>query len=158
MMGMSAASEEEYVAKRIEALQAVVSEPVLGVLACHRRGHYTQKLAGRAGFLTWLLARAYAKKQAGGLPQHFMAAITPTKVRAFQYKAHGRMRDRYEIGEEVAVWDRDGLSVSWQAGPPYAFDVEIQSPAEEEKVLCRCGKGESSERALRMMADPSAVA
>ena len=86
-----------------------------------------------------------------------MAAITPTKIRAFQYKARGRMWDRYEIGEEVAAWDRNAITVSWQPGPPYQIDVTIESAAEEEKVLCRCGKAESSDKALRMMADPSAT-
>jgi len=120
-------------------------------------GSSTQKLLGRTGFLPWLLARAHAKKQAGGLPENFMAAITPTKIRAFQYKARGRMWDRYEIGEEVAAWDRNAITVSWQPGPPYQIDVTIESAAEEEKVLCRCGKAESSDKALRMMADPSAT-
>jgi hypothetical protein len=158
MIAMTTASEEEYVTKRIQALQEVVTEPVIGALALNRRGHYTEKFLGRFGFLVWLAARANAKRQAGGLPQAFMAAITPTDVRAFKYKAHGRMRDRFEIGEEVAVWARDSLHVSWQPGPPYQIDVIIESPTETEKVLCRCGKGASSEQALRMMADPSLVA
>jgi len=38
MVGMTSTSEAEYVAKRVEALQAVVSEPVLGALALNRRG------------------------------------------------------------------------------------------------------------------------
>ena len=158
MIGMSAAAEEKYVARRTEALQAVVSEPVIGALELSRRGLYTQKVAGRFGFLPWLLGRAVAKKQAGGLPQSFIAAITADKVRAFQYKARGRMRDRYEIGEEVAAWDRSALRVTWQPGPPYQIDVTIESPDEDEKVLCRCGRAESSERALQLLADPSAPA
>ena len=152
------ALEAEYSRKRVEALQGVVPEQVIGALSLNRRGHYTEKLLGRAGFLPWLLARAYAKKQAGGMPQNFMVAITPTKVRAFQYKARGRMRDRFEIGDEVAVWERAGLEVSWKPGPPYQVDVTIKSPGEGEQVLCRCGRGDSSEQALRMMADPSVAA
>jgi hypothetical protein len=150
-----ATSEAEYVQKRIEALQAVVDEPVLGVLAMSRRGHYTQMLLGklRLGFVPYLLAKIYAKKQAGGLPENFMVAITPTKLRAFQYKARGRMRDRYEIGDEVAHWDRDAVVVTWQPGPPYQIDVTLESPGEGERVLCRCGRAASSEQALQLMAE-----
>ncbi len=158
MRSFSAATEADYVRKRIEALQPVVSEPVIGVLALSRRGLYTEKFLGRLGFLVWLLARANAKRQAGGLPQNFIVAITPTKLRAFQYKARGRMRDQYEIGDEVAVWDRNAVNVTWQNGPPYEVDVTIESPAENERVLCRCGRGESTDRALRMMANPEATA
>jgi hypothetical protein len=132
-----------------------VSEPVLGALALNRRGLYTQKILGRAGFLPYLVARAWAKKQAGGLPQNFIVAITDTKLQAFKYKARGRMRDRYEIGEEVAAWDRGSTEVTWEPGPPYQIDVTIL-PAGGEKVLCRCGRADSSEHALRMMADAHA--
>jgi hypothetical protein len=86
---------------------------VIGAFPFSRRGLYTQKLLGHLGFVPWLIARAFSKKQAGGLPENFMLAITPTKVCGFEYKARGRMRDQYEIGREVAVWARDALMVSW---------------------------------------------
>jgi hypothetical protein len=53
MRSFSAAAEADYVRKRIEALQPVVSEPVIGVLALSRRGLYTEKFLGRLGFLAW---------------------------------------------------------------------------------------------------------
>lgn len=155
-MGRWDALEAEYAAKRVGALQeVVVDEPVMGALTLSRRGLYTQKLLGRFGFLPWLLARMFAKKQAGGLPQSFIVAITPTKIRAFAYKAHGRTRDRFEIGDELAVWERSDVAVSWEPGPPFQIDVTIESPSEDERVLCRCGQGSSSEEALRMMAGPA---
>jgi hypothetical protein len=153
-MSALAAREVDYVRKRIEALQAVVAEPVMGALAVSRRGLYTQKLMGRAGFLPWLLARAFAKRQAGGLPQQFMVAITPDKVRAFRYRARGRRRDRVEVGEEVAAWDRGALMVTWTPGPPYQLDVTIETGG--EKMLLRCGRGQSSEDALSLMAEGAA--
>ena len=60
MIQVSPTAEAEYVQKRLEALQPVVSEPVLGALALNRRGLYTQKILGRAGFLPYLVARAWA--------------------------------------------------------------------------------------------------
>jgi hypothetical protein len=84
-----------------------------------------------------------------------MVAITPTKVRAFQYKAHGRRRDRYEVGEEVAAWDRATIRVSWQKGGSYQTDVTIESPEDGERIECRVGRAPYSEEFLRIMADPA---
>jgi hypothetical protein len=151
-------AEEEYVRVYLAAAQAAVNEPVIAAALFNRRGLYTQKLMGRAGAIPWLLARAFAKAQAGGLPQNFMLAITPTKVRALKYTAHGRKRDKVEVGEEVAVWDRSAIQVSWQNGPPYQTDVTIESAGEGEKVLCRCGRGTSTERFLQILSDPAAMA
>ena len=141
----------------IAAVSDAVSEPVLDAAPFNRRGLYTNKLLGRFGFVPYLLGRAHAKAQAGGLPDHFMLAVTPTKVRVLEYKAHGRMRDRYEVGEELAAWDRDAIRVSWENGPPYQTDVTIEGPAEGETVLCRCGRTSWSETFLELVANPSAT-
>jgi hypothetical protein len=150
--------ENHYAERYAEAVSAVLSEPVIRATPFGRRGLYTQKLLGRAGFLPFLLARMYAKKQAGGLPQRFMLAVTPTNVRAFEYTARGRKRDQIEIGDEVAVWRRDAIAVTWQDGPPYQVDVTIEAAGEGEKVLCRTGKGQTTEAFLQLMSDPTATA
>jgi hypothetical protein len=149
--------EELYLRRYVEAASAVAREPVISAMPFFRRGLYTNMLLGRLGLIPYLLGRARAKAQADGLPQNFMLVVTPTKVRAFKYKAHGRRRDRYEVGEEVAVWDRDAIRVTWQKGGPYMTDVTIESPADEEKVLCRVGHAASSDRFLRLMSDPTAT-
>jgi hypothetical protein len=149
-------SEQDYRQKMIDAVAETIDEPVITAAAFNRRGLYTNKALGRFGAITYLLGRANAKRQAGGLPENFILAITPEKVRAFQYRARGRMRDQYEVGAEVAVWDRTALRVSWKNGPPYQVDVTIEAPDEEEKVLCRTGKGETTESFLQTLADPAA--
>jgi hypothetical protein len=141
----------------VEAVTAVVTdEPVISAAPFFRRGLYTNKALGRLGALPYLLGRAQSKAQAGGLPQNFMVAITPTKVRAFHYKAHGRRRNRYEIGEEVAAWDRATIRVSWQKGGPYQTDVTIEPPEGGERIECRVGRAPYSEEFLRIMSDPGA--
>ena len=53
------------------------------------------------------------KKQAGGLPDKVLLAVTPEKLYAYKLKVG---RD-YKIGEEAAVWDRAGLRISTDKGP-----------------------------------------
>jgi hypothetical protein len=156
LLGTTTYTEHDYQRRMVEAVSQVVSEPVVSAAAFNRRGLYTQKALGHFGFVTWLIARAYAKKQAGGLPQSFMLAITPEHVRAFEYKARGRHRDQYEIGDEVAVWQRSAIEVTWKNGPPYQTDVAITAANDGEQVRCRCGRGETTEQFLRILADHSA--
>jgi hypothetical protein len=158
MTASSTASQEAlYREKCVAAVSEVVSEPVINAALFSRRGLYTKKLLGRFGLIPYLLGAVHAKAQASGLPERFMLAITPTHVRAFKYKAHGRMRDRYEVGEQVAVWDRSTIKVTWQRGGPYETDVTIEAPEEAERVLCRCGRGASTETFLQLMSEPLAT-
>lgn len=157
-MNAPTTSQDDALRNCVEAVSAVVSEPVIAAVPFSRRGLFTNKALGRLGFLPYLLGRAQAKAQAGGLPENFMLAITTGKVRAFRYKAHGRRRDRYEIGDEVAVWDRSAIRVSWEKGGPYMTDVTIESPAEGERVECRVGRAPFSEEFLRILSDPTATA
>jgi hypothetical protein len=158
MMASPAETElEHYRANCVAAVSDVLAEPVIDAAPFNRRGLYTNKLLGKFGFVPYLIGRAHAKSQAGGLPEQFVLAVSPTKVRAFTYKAHGRRRDRYEVGEELAAWDRGAVSVSWENGPPYQTDVTI-TPKDGEQILCRCGRTSWSESFLRLMAEPGATA
>jgi len=138
-------------ASLIAAVGAVVPEPVLDAAPLNRRGLYTNKALGRFGFLPYLLGKAQAGAQAGGLPEQFALAVTATRVYVLRYRTHGRRRDRYEAGEQLAVWDRDGLRVTWQNGPPYQIDVTIET-GDGEPILCRCGRTPWSEGILRLLA------
>lgn len=158
MMASTAVNElEHYRANCVAAVSEAMSEPVLDAALFNRRGLYTNKLLGKFGFVPYLIGRAHAKSQAGGLPESFVLALSPTKVRAFSYKAHGRRRDRYEVGDELAAWDRGALKVSWADGPPYQTDVTI-APRDGEEILCRCGRTSWSESFLRNMAEPASTA
>jgi hypothetical protein len=128
-------------------------EPVVDAAPFNRRGLYTNKALGKLGFVPYLLGKAHAKAQAGGLPEQFLLVATPAHLLAFEYKARGRMRDRYEVGEELASWDPGAVRVSWENGPPYQIDVTIEAPGAEEKVLCRTGRQEWSENFLRLLAN-----
>ena len=148
---------ESYRANCIAAAGEVLSEPVIDAAPFNRRGLYTNKLLGHFGFLPYLLGRAHAKAQAGGLPEQFILAVTPTKLTALSYKAHGRKRDRYEAGGELASWDRDAVRVSWQDGPPFQIDVTIEGAAGGEPVLCRGGRTPWTENLLEQLSRPPAA-
>jgi hypothetical protein len=153
-----AATLDEHREKCLAAVNEVMSEPVIDAAPFNRRGMYTNKALGKLGFVPYLLGKAQAKTQAGGLPEQFLLAVTPTHLLALEYKARGRMRDNYEVGQELASWDRSAVRVSWENGPPYQIDVTIEAPGEEEKVLCRTGRQAWSENFLRIAADPTATA
>jgi len=146
---------EEHHANCLAAVKGVTAEEVIDVAPFNRRGLYTNKALGKFGALPYLLGKAQAKAQAGGLPENFLLVATPTHLVAFDYKARGRSRDKYEVGQELASWARDAVKVSWEDGPPYQIDVTIETPGEEENVLCRTGKQAWSEVFLRLVSEPA---
>src|ERR671918_1812359 len=103
--------EAEYRQKFRDLVQAHVGEEVLAVGAFRPTGAGTKYAISKlqVGALAYGAAHKLGKKKAGGLPGQFMLAVTPTKLHAFKYKTK---RNRVEIKEEVAVWDRSGLTAS----------------------------------------------
>ena len=87
-------------------------------------------MASKAGGgLVYAGIKLMNKKKAGGLPDKVMLAVTPGKIYAFKLKV-GR---EYKLGDEVAVWDREGVRASTdRSGGMTALTLE--SPAEGEKV------------------------
>jgi hypothetical protein len=140
-----------------EAVAEAISEPVIGACPFSRRGLMTNKLLGHLGALPYLLGRSQAKAQAGGLPQQFVVAVTPTKVRAFQCKLRAGGRGKPKLGDEVKAWDRDAIRITSQPGGPYQTDVTIEAAGDGERVECRVGRTDLSEAFLRLLADPHAT-
>ena len=102
---------EEWRGKFRESVEPHVDEDVLAVGAFRPTGAGTKYAISKlqVGALAYGAAHKLGKKKAGGLPGQFMLAVTPTKLHAFKYKTK---RNRVEIKEEVAVWDRSGLTAS----------------------------------------------
>ena len=102
---------EEYRAKFREAVAPLLDEEVLAVGPFRRTGAGTKFAISKAqaGALAYGAAHLMGKKKAGGLPGQFLLAVTPNGLHAFKYK---QKRSGPEAKEEVAAWDRKGLSAS----------------------------------------------
>ena len=108
---------EEWRGKFRESVEPHVDEDVLAVGAFRPTGAGTKYAISKlqVGALAYGAAHKLGKKKAGGLPGQFMLAVTPTKLHAFKYKTK---RNGVEIKEEVAVWDRSGLTRAPSASRP----------------------------------------
>jgi hypothetical protein len=136
-----------------EAAQAKIDEPVIAACGFARQGMMTNKLAGHFGALPYAIARKRQQMRAGGLPEHFILAVTAERVYALERKI--KMREYMgEIGEEVACWDRAGLRVCSKPDRTVGgmgLNVTIESPAEGEAVHCSVGRAAQSEEFLRLL-------
>ena len=150
---MSMFDTEPYKQKYLEAVQPKVDEQVLGAWLFYRTGGYAGLALGKVSPLAGVVARTVGKKRAGGLPNTFLLAVTPTKVRAFKCRAGSRVK----VGDELAVWDRAGLSVAVRDAA-LNTEVTLESPGEGETVLCSTGKDATSKEFLSLLASPAAPA
>src|SRR3954468_18421197 len=112
-----------------------VDEPVIAACPMFHRGMLTLKAAGHFGFLARLAAKKAYARRASGLPESFVLAVTPTSVHAFDAPVKGAFKSRApELGDEVAVWDRSDLQITWKKGGPMVLDVTIVSGDETYNV------------------------
>ena len=127
---------EEYRTKFREGVMPHVSEEILAVGTFRTTGS-GQKFAIsklQAGAAIYGAASKIGRARAGGLPSSFLLAVTPTKLHAFKYKMK---RGGVEVREEVAVWDRAGLTLgleqlatttrvrlTWPEGEKLVFDQD----------------------------------
>src|SRR5256885_16132477 len=74
-----------------EAEPHLEGEQLVAVAPFRRGGGTASYAASKAGGgLPDLIINLFSKKQAGGLPQQVMLAVTPTKLHAFKWKPRGR--------------------------------------------------------------------
>jgi hypothetical protein len=135
-MGMLEMSED-YVAEwrqkcRDLATPKVNGEEVLAAAGFRQGGASANYVASKAqlGGLVYAGIKMLRKKQAGGLPDKVILAVTPNRIYAFKLGIRGR---DYKIGDEVAVWERPGVKVRADRGGGMTA-LTIESPAEGEKA------------------------
>jgi hypothetical protein len=125
---------EKYRGKFRDAIQPHLGEDVLAVGTFRRTGAGTKygisKLQG--GALAYGAASLFGKKRAGGLPESFLLAVTPSRLHAFKYKLK---RNGVDAKEEVAAWDRSGLVVSTEPMKTTTC-VTLEWPGDGDKVVC----------------------
>ena len=87
------------------------------------------------------------KRRAGGLPNQFLLAVTPTRVHAFKCSlAYGDVKAR----DELAVWDRAGLTVTAEE-TSVNTKVVLERADAGERMVCSTGKDELSQSVIQAM-------
>jgi hypothetical protein len=131
MFEMSDKQVEEWREKCRELVEPRVNGEEVVAAAGFRQGGATASYAASkaGGGLVYAGIKLMRKKQAGGLPDKVMIAVTPGKVYAFKLKVG---RD-YKLGDEVAVWDRGAILASSERRSGMTA-LTIESPSESEKV------------------------
>jgi hypothetical protein len=138
-----------------DAAQAQIDEPVIDACLFSRRAsHGATLLASHTGGLATMLLKKSREIRAGGLPEHFILAVTGDEVIALRRTMKARGGSTGVPGEEVARWKRSDLRVSSSNGG-YLINVTIESPSEDEKVQAAVGMSPLSESFVALLADPS---
>jgi hypothetical protein len=132
----------EYVAEwrqkcRDLAASQIEGEEVLAAAGFRQGGVSANYVASKAqlGALVYAGIKMLRKKQAGGLPDKVILAVTPSRIRAFALEVRGR---DYKIGEEVAGWERAGARVGADRGGSMT-SLTIESPDGGKATLVGIG-------------------
>ncbi len=133
-----------------EVLQPKLDEPVLAAGLFYRTGGWAGLALGPFSGLAALVSRGIGKRKAKGLPGQFLVAVTPTRVHAFGCSAaYGRVKAK----EELAVWERSGLTVTAEETAANT-KVVIDSLEASSRVVCSTGKDEESQSVVYAMQEP----
>lgn len=156
--GVAAAAEKGIEVYR-EVVQPALAEPVIAACLFSRQGMMSNKLAGHFGALPYALARKRQKSRAGGLPQHFILAVTADRVHAVEQRLSAR-NPIGEAGEVQASWDRASLRVSSKPDRTTGgllLNVCLE-PAGGDLVNCSVGRSPESEEFLALLAGTAVAA
>jgi hypothetical protein len=144
---VDAKKRDEWERKYRDALQPLVDEPVLAGGVFYRTGGWAAVAMGPFSGLAAVISRSIGKRRAGGLPNQFLLAVTPTRVHAFRCTlAYGDVKAR----DELAVWDRAGLTVTAEE-TSVNTKVVLESGGGGERVVCSTGKDELSQSVVYAM-------
>ena len=111
----------------------VEGEEVMAAAGFRQGGTSASYAASKAqmGGLVYAGIKMLRKKQAGGMPDKVMLAVTPKRVYAFKLGFRGRS---HKLGEEVGRWDRDGLKASADRGGTMT-SLTLESPDGQRATL-----------------------
>jgi hypothetical protein len=151
---MNAKQQAEWEQKYREAVQPQLDEPLLKAGLFYRTGGFASLALGPFSGLASLAARGVGKRRAGGLPNQFVVAVTPTRVHAFRCSI---AYNKVKVGQELAVWSRVGLRVSAEE-TAVNTKVTIESSADNERLVCSTGKDALSQSVIYAMQEPVGIA
>jgi hypothetical protein len=137
-----------------DAVQPEVAEPLVDACLFSRPSNYAKNLGARQfGMLGNAMRKQSQKQAAGGLPAHFVLAVTADSVVVLERVIGGR-DPVGKAGPELARWSRATLDVSW-VGATYLYNVTITTPDSPERVRCCVGQSPLAESFLQLLADPA---
>jgi hypothetical protein len=154
ILQFSIAEQQEWVERNRARVEEKTGAPVLAYSTFYRTGSWGQMGLAHVSPLAKSVTKFIGKRKAGGLPPHFILAITEDRLHAFKYKAR---RDVIEVEEEVAVWDRSAIRVSAQE-TSLTMRLTIESPADGANVVCDSSKADITSRFLATLGAAPAVA
>ena len=144
---MDSKKRADWERKYRDALPPLVDEPVLAGGVFYRTGGWAAMAMGPFSGLVAVVSRSIGKRRAGGLPNQFLLAVTPTRVHAFKCSlAYGDVEAR----DELAVWDRSVLTVTAEE-TSVNTKVVLESNGSGERVICSTGKDELSQSVIYAM-------
>ncbi len=141
-----------------ESAAAQLGTPVIDAgMFTRQSSDMAGRVAGSAslgGPLARMALKKYEQSRAGGLPDHFLLAVTADEVVALERKFSMRTTDGVgEPGPEVARWRRTDLQVDVRE-KGYQLYVTLRSPKEDETVQCAVVKIPATEAFVALLGDP----
>jgi hypothetical protein len=107
-------------------------EEVVAAAGFRQGGASANYAASKAqlGALVYAGIKLLRRKQAGGLPDKVLIAVTPNRIHAYKLIVRGR---DYKAGEEAAVWERAGVKIGTGSGGGMTT-LTIESPDEGQSA------------------------
>ena len=135
-----------------DAAQAQITETVIDASLFSRPASYgANVVASHSGPIVGLLLRQSRKIRAGGLPPHFVLAVTEDQVVALERKMTARGGSTGKPGGEVARWKRSDVGVTWRLS---GYLLKVTLVAESEVYQCQIVNHPLNEAFLRLLSDP----
>jgi hypothetical protein len=135
-----------------DAAQAQITEPVIDACLFSRPANYAANVvASHSGPIVGILLRKSRKIRSGGLPEHFMLAVTADEVVALERRMTVRGGPVGKPGSEVARWKRSDVGVTWT---PWGYKLKVTIVVEGEVYKTSVVKHPLSESFLRLLSDP----
>jgi hypothetical protein len=146
-LGFTPQQQQDYIERNQPSVEEKLDEPVLAWSLFYRTGGWGSLAATHVSPLAATAINLVGKKRAGGLPQHFLLVVTPSKIRAFAFK---QKRSDLRVRDEVAVWDRESIRASFRE-TAMTMRLTIEAPADGESVVCDTGKAAITDRFLHAL-------
>src|SRR5436190_7251181 len=135
-----------------DAAQTQVTEPVVDACLFSRPTSYKgNALASHSAPIVGMLLRKSREIRAGGLPQHFVLAVTEREVVVLERVMTARGGAMGQPGGEVARWKRSDVGVSYGIA---GYLLKITLAAHGEVYECTAVKHNLTESFLRLLLDP----
>jgi hypothetical protein len=146
-LGSSVEAQRQWVESTRPQIEERTGAPALAFSTFYRSGSWGAMGAQHLSPLAASAIKFLGKRKAGGLPAHFILAVTADRIYAFSYKAR---RHGIQVGDELAVWQRSGIRVSAEE-TAMTVRLTIESPSDGSKMVCDTGKAAITESFMTLL-------